>query len=196
MPMLPVIANVWRCAFVGDSGTGLNFVNVMHFLDDLGTQVYTDFFTAIEANVQANQYVLLSENYRVKELHLTKLDGVSSTRVHTTSSARWTGTETGNVMPAVAAVVHEQTALRGAAHRGRIFLGPWPEVSGASGEIAAGSGFTDMAGAWNDFLTDMQGAAWPPVVASYKLGSAQVIESLTLERLLATQRRRQSRLRA
>lgn len=193
MPPLPIIADTFRVSLEWVHTDGQTAANVMHF-QGVG-KTSADVYAALDTNVAAQLWNIVSGDAKVGEVRVTKLDGGSATYVATPTGAKWAGPggTGGDTVPQVAAVISLRTALRGRSHRGRIFM-PFPVESAiANGRITAS--ITTNVTAWNTFIVAMNTAAVPLVVASYKLGSKELVTSVLLETVLGTQRRRQTRLR-
>lgn len=191
---LPVISDVFRCAFEWDSGGLISSpaTNVMHFKGAGITE--SDVFNALDGAFVANNWAQTSSDASIVEVVIQKLDGASAAVAFATASAaNWSGTHAGgDITPAVAAIVKEKTAKRGRSYRGRIFL-PWLHESAMANGAVDGTELTNLQTAWSAWLTAMHGGAVEPVVASYQLATAEPITDVVVEQLLATQRRRQMR---
>ena len=124
----------------------------------------------------------------------TPLDGTSASILNLTGSpTKWSGTSTsGDMIPQVSALVKLTTNERGRSKRGRIFL-PWVNEGIADQGTLTSTRQTAMQSAWNTFISDMSTNNCPVVVASYKLASSAIVQTLFVESLLATQRLRQPR---
>jgi len=96
------------------------------------------------------------------------------------------------MIPQVSALVKLTTNERGRSKRGRIFL-PWVNEGIADQGTLTSTRQTAMQSAWNTFISDMSTNNCPVVVASYKLASSAIVQTLFVESLLATQRLRQPR---
>lgn len=195
MPPLPVIANTYRTVLDWGSVGGTNPRNVMHFRDTLGTQTASDLFHVADDGATSDMWGYLTDSSVCGLLHITPLDGVTGTSEFATTAPGWTGPQTGQYMPQVAQVIKLVTGLRGRSNRGRVFLGPVAESVAANGILIAGDELAAQHAAWVSFETTLHAAGWEIVVASYKLGTAQSVTAISNEQILATQRRRQSRLR-
>jgi hypothetical protein len=158
----------------------------------------TEVFTCLDAHVTAAMWSSVGGGASVSDVAITPLDGVSPTVDFPTGSpAKWTGPGGGQTSPAVATLVKLTTDLRGRSHRGRVYLPFQSEAAEADGALNPATQTAAQA-AWSTFLTAIAADATTPmtlVVASYKLSSARNVQSVAVEGMLATQRRRQSRLR-
>lgn len=143
----------------------------------------------------ASQLDASGNSSSIDTLFVTPLDGVTaSTSYPTGSSGKWVGTQSGDMVPATAAVIKLTTTLRGRSHRGRVFLPFITETAQTNGKLLTGiTGVLQTA--WGNFLVALgiSGIEW--VVASYKLSTAQVVNNVLAEQALGTQRRRQTRYR-
>jgi hypothetical protein len=213
MPPLPTINGIHRVAFSWRaSASGPYAANVMHFynasMDPDGLK------TALDANVTTAMWAGCNNNVTCYQLTITPLDGTSATRLYTVSGSKWTGTGTASgIEPAASVVVSLKTANRGRRYRGRVYL-PFPdEALVGDGSLTAAT--TTAQAAWDAFRTAMATASFPLHIASYgrsyhKTGGkgqpivltpvswtafSTAVTSITVEKVLGTQRRRQTRLR-
>jgi hypothetical protein len=135
---------------------------------------------------------------------ITPLDGTSATQSFTTGGgAAWSGSSGGEMIPQVAVLVKLQTSLRGRSNRGRVFLPMTAETAAGAGFVAGGEDVT-ITNAWTTFANALPADATTPadlVIASYDRRHAGAgahatnVTAITCELALATQRRRQTRLR-
>lgn len=191
MPALPVIANVFRCAINWDDGASARAVNVMHFLSV--TLTPAQIATALGAHIQANQLGTMVGQAEARTVDITPLDGTTATQRF--ALANWSGPlATGDYSPASAVLVKLTTALRGRSNRGRIFL-PFPSESKISNGIVDATTVGNMTTAWLAFDNAMATAGATLQVTSYKHANTHALTNISVENVLATQRRRQSRLR-
>lgn len=201
---LPVIANTFRTSFEWIEGdTGQTAANVMHFrlAGNAG-----DLIAALIAETESNQWAPCVPGAFVNNLLVTPLDGTSATVdsgvIGAPSTPPWAGGSGGEFVPAASAIVKLSTGVRGRDNRGRVYLPFISEAAMADGQVSAGT-LAAMVTAWSDFLIDL--AAHTPsvemVVASYDRAHAgagahaTAVITAAPERVLGTQRRRQSRLR-
>lgn len=191
MPPLPVITDVFRCAFNWHSATAGHATNVIHIRAPDSDE--SDVFTHITSNMTRDMWNPVSLQAFVDNIVITPLDGTSASAVHTVTTNNQ-GEGNNQAMPAVAAIVKLETGIRGKSHRGRVYLPFVAEDQADSGRLGSAQQATTQA-AWQDFLDGIAGEGDNIVVASYKLESADFVTSLTVEGALGTQRRRQSRLR-
>jgi hypothetical protein len=165
-------------------------VNVLHAEDGTGTPA--SIFAALDALVTTDLWAPVWQQMRVVSVDVTKLDGSMATQTFSTGlSTTWDGNGTGDAIPAAAAIVKLQTALRGPAYRGRLFL-PYVGEGAQSGGFVTTGTLTAWQNDWDDLLT-----AFSPhlVVASYVNATAEPVTAVVCEQALGTQRRRQDALR-
>ena len=196
MPPLPVIPNVFRCAF-NWVNTGQIAVNVIHILDNTAAATASDIMNALDTTVTANMWGPVVPSASINDVGITPLDGIHATAHYgPLTPAHWTGQNGTDWVPQVAVVMKEGTGLRGRSHRGRIYLPFVAEVQIANGMLDATSAGL-MSTHWESWRTALNSAtpSCTLVVASYKLHTAAAVESILCEQPLATQRRRQGRLR-
>jgi hypothetical protein len=195
MPPLPVIPDVFRVAITWSGVGGVNPVNVMHFRDLTSSSTAADLAAVINTNWSSEMIWCLSEDQVGALLKITPLDGSSSTQDFNCDPASFVGLSDPQYAPQVAQVVKLVTGVRGRSKRGRVFLGPVAESAMSDGALGAGSGFSGQQPAWGAFEAGLIAAGFQITVASYKLGSDQLVTATVPEQVLATQRRRLSWLR-
>jgi hypothetical protein len=166
--------------------------NVMHFHNtaENSAAVAAKFMT----HFVADMIYPLPTSQAINRVTVTKLDGSSASYTISTGSAgKWKGTLSGDVAPAVCAVVKFNTIFRGRSATGRAYIGPAAESAGTNGFLGStvpGS----MATAWSTFQTAMVGDDCPQVVASYLHSTAATVLQYSVRNAFATMRLRQSRL--
>lgn len=163
----------------------------------------------LDLTVTQNMWVNVQNTCSVNYMQVTKLDGIGATYQQATTGSKWTGGDgSGDWVPNVATVVSLRTGQRGQRHRGRLYLPFQGELNISNGvntsSIVAGQT------AWANFLAGMATGLGPMVVATY--GHSEYVKNhqivthtwtpdstpvltATVEATLATQRRRQTRLR-
>jgi len=203
---LPVIPFTWRVTLNWqDDTTGQIAANVLHIRNTGGDNDDDALTSVLDAAVDSQQWDPMADAWEMKFFEMLALDGVSTTAVHVPANPLvWQGHTGGQYDPAVSCVISLRTGVRGRANRGRIYLPSPAESQRGYGRLTDGSE-TTAAAAWANFLNDLNtgvgGSTWELVVASYDrkhngLGAhATPVSGLTVEPVLATQRRRQSRLR-
>lgn len=194
---LPVIADTMRVAVQGVAVNGHAWANILHFRKS-GALSYPAAIAVLDPLLR-DQYIVNSgtgvcwKNCAPTSAHLTQfsylpLDGTSAATVITHSDA---GAINSNDMPSsVALVVTLRTTHRGKSYRGRVYLGPWTEADNGAG--APNSTVpTNVATQWTRFITvALPGSGVSLVVASYHLGLATDVSSVSVDGRWDTQRRR------
>lgn len=202
---LPTITDVHRCAFTWLlTGTGMSAVNVMHFHSHSPAVAPSTLMATLQASVTAGMWNTAYFQATIQNVKITPLDGVSASQTFNTGGgAKWSGTfASGEVIPAVAAVVSLYSSSRGRNNRGRIFIPFTAEGASAQGAIASGLQ-APMQTAWDTFRGAVQTATAPfdLVVAAYDrkhLGAGahmSLVTASTVQTFFGTVRKRQSRLR-
>jgi hypothetical protein len=189
---LPVIANVYRIALLWTSTSGQHAVNVFHVRKASSNAAAV--LTAVVAAVTQDMWASVSNSASITQVAITPLDGSSATLVTAVSGTIWSGEQGGDFIPQGATLVSLRSSLRGARNRGRLFL-PFLAESVQSNGALATSTRTLMQAGWNSFLTTLTSSSTDLVVASYKFPGAQIVTGALVEQMIATQRRRMSRLR-
>ena len=194
---LPVLTDVFRCV-LRYTAAGQNAVNVMH-IQSTSTATPSDIYTAFDAAWTTNQLAYAANTAHLNQIDITPLDGVTATQSFSLGGSKYVGgADVADYKPAEAVMVKLTTALRGRSHRGRLFL-PFPARDATSDGIINPTTQGVMATAWGTFVSTLNGDSSPGpynlVVASYKLPAATVVETLSIENEIGTQRRRQSRNR-
>jgi hypothetical protein len=187
---LPVISNVYRCTWnFTNTGSGIpaEAHNVLHVRttseDEAGI---ANAMNTLLNGASAQILYGISSNFLLESISVLKLDGTSGTVVTTVTGSG--GIAGGDFISQGCYVASHRTGLGGPAHRGRTYMGPYPESAQSNGNLD----FTghDVQGAWDDFRTGLSGDGVEFVVASYKLASASGVISTSFSPHLFTQRRR------
>lgn len=198
MAHLPVIAHTFRCALNWTESGGQTAANVIHIFDQSGTATAANIATALDNAAAGGMWACVVPTASVTDIGITPLDGTTATQHFTPATpSHWVGQNGTQFVPQVAVIVKLSTGLRGREHRGRVFL-PFVAESSINDGFLDSTQATAMTSDWNDFQDDLNTSTPNAllVVASYKLATQDtVIEPLTVETVLATQRRRQGRLR-
>lgn len=200
MPPLPIISGAHRVSIIWAPGTQRAIITfgISSSLSDLDALA-----TSIDANVTAGMWGSVSPAITATEMQILKYDGTTPTYKRSLSGAKWTGSAAaGDFTVALAALVSLRTAARGPWARGRIYLPFTCESVIASGTLIAGTQ-TAMQTAWNTFRSAMSAAGNPLGVVSIstnpgpppRVPTIRPVITLVVETPLATQRRRQERLR-
>jgi hypothetical protein len=194
MPPLPIIADTFRCAYNWRCADGTHAVNVMHIRAPGHTQFEVG--PAIQAATSHDMWVSVHLSAHVESIDVTPLDGAGlGVSFIPTDDSVFTGTGGLDWIPSTSALLKFTTALRGRSFRGRMFLPFTSEESAVNGALL-GSSQALMQADWTSFLVNMNASGFEPVVASYTLAVAHTIQFVEVEAALATQRRRQERVRA
>lgn len=192
MAPLPVISNVYRVSLLWRAGTGATAANVIHFRGTPGSAA--GLYTALDANVTAAMWIQVAASATVEEVGITPLDGTTATLINNPGGvAKWSGSTSGDYIPAASSLLSLRTAKRGVSYRGRVYLPFLPESEQTNGF----TGNTDRAtaqAAWVTFRTAVAAAGYTMVVASYKLATADNVVAAVFDSGVATQRRRQQRI--
>ena len=196
MPPLPVINGVFRVALNWThAATGQSAENVIHISDIGGSS--NAVAAELDSRAVADMWLSANSQASVKSLSITPLDGTSATIDYLmTQDGRWAGDGTDGFLPAVATIVKFNSAMRGRANNGRLFIPFTDEGKVTDGSLNTGLAAT-MTTAWQSWVANMVSDGFVPCVASYLVGSAHEsdIVQVTVEEVLGTQRRRQGRLR-
>jgi len=194
MAPLPVINDVFRVTLNWSQHEGVTPRNVLHFLSNTGDEA--DLAAALDAQMLNDMWVPMSINQTIDSYAIIKLDGTSATQV-IASTAGTHGRADNAIIPQVAAIASLRTSQRGSRGRGRVYIGPCCEDKVGSGIITAVGDVAGMQTAWSTFTGGMvtEGAGYEFGVASYVHADFNGLNNLTIERTLATQRRRQDQLR-
>jgi hypothetical protein len=192
MPPLPVIANTWRCAVKWSEAGGQTAVNVIH-VKGAGLN-WGIIAAAFSAEAEAGMFDPVSSSASATTMDITPLDGTGATI--TEALTGWVGNGDPDWIPAVSGLVKLSTAKRGRSYRGRIFLPFYSETAQENGSVL-GDWIGADSGKWSEFNNDLFAGGTPLqlCVASYKHATSEVVTAITQEPVLATQRRRQGRLR-
>jgi hypothetical protein len=204
---LPLIPGVFRVSITHAPGNAVSSTNVMHFFSSTLTadQVLTALNGAVSVGMFDQKLGALVDVLCVA----TELDGASPSAEATFSGGGWVGTSAGEVSPASSVIVTLRTSQRGKRHTGRVYLGTMGEDKMAGGQILPAAQAT-MQPAWTAFISNCSSAGIPLHVTSYGYtnpgtdpgntrpsytATTVPVVTATVQQFLATQRRRQSRLR-
>jgi hypothetical protein len=194
MPHLPVIADTFRVAFIwADSSLG-NAANVIHITSVGNTAA--DVNTQVHSAIDSRMWTCQRSGSKITGLSITPLDGTTATVFFPSpGTSSWEGQGSGEVAPALSALVKLTTAVRGRSFRGRVFT-PWVTESVNNDGRLTSTALTNLTAGWEAFRINL--ASNPGIsleVASYRLGQATPVTATSGEAVCATQRRRQTRLR-
>lgn len=202
---LPTILGTYRCvAHWLDSTTSQTAINVIHISSGVTVTNVVNAKNALLACWSANMQLFMPTTVALTAFDITPLDGHTATQTFGTgSTAAFKGGSAVDFAPAVSALIRIQTGLRGRENRGRVYLPFVSESQMTNGSLISAD--PPIVGtAWNAFVTALGAQSPTPFtfgVASYdrKGGGAGAHFTATTgvfcETLLATQRRRQGRLR-
>jgi hypothetical protein len=179
--------------------SGQRWVNVYHFLFTGGGAPATSDFTALTAKLlklytgaayAGGQKV--SQHWpaatTLDDVTYTPLDGTSTSTIQGFGVA---GAEAAEALPSeVALCMTLRTAIRGRSYRGRVFLGGFTEVLNTAGGIVLGADLAGIILQFEGFRADVLTINWEMVVASYKLGVANTVTSITANNKWDVQRGR------
>ena len=189
MAPLPSIADTWRVAFNWSID---NMINVLHI--HAASETPAGIFSMVADSVTGNMWTMLPTGQVCQSLSITPLFDMGATfEASTDGTSKWHGSQAGDYLPAVAAVVSLHTAFRGPANRGRAFLGPVAEASVANGILDNGNR-TGAEAAWAHFGSELITHDAQHVVASYKHATALTVVNYSIRPAAGTMRPRQSRL--
>lgn len=197
MAPLPVISLTYRVALNWHANSGAQSAeNVIHIRSVSGAHTPAEVFAALAGAVANDMWSPVASTAIIDSATITPLDGLSATvTIGTDGSAKWIGEGSGELLPAVAAIIKLTTAGRGRSARGRVYLPFTAESAINAGLMSSPTLRNQTTESWQDFQELLTAGGYQHVVASYKLASAQTIANYDCENAFATQRRRQSRLR-
>lgn len=189
---LPVISGVWRCTLNWAASSGIEYMhNVIHLSNGTGTAA--DVYTDLDSHVTAAMWNTAPSGFAVQSVDVLALDGTAATVSFATGRpAKWTGSGSGQWIPAAAEIVTLYTGFRGRSMRGRVYL-PMSEGVQDSGSIDPTISAAAQT-AWENFRAAMNADTSDLVVASYVNSTANVCSSVLVRSLMGTQRRRQQAL--
>jgi hypothetical protein len=192
---LPVITGVYRVAFNWITPT-MSAHNVIHVNDSSESRDAASVGDAVKGALTAHGAAMFewqTADAELVSLDVTPLDGTSATFNEAIGVGFGAGDSDFYVAPCPVYSFH--TATRGRSARGRFYM-PFLQLGSADSGRLVGAGIADTLAGWAAFHAALE-ALTPdlePVVASYKLGEAFGILSVSLKPHLGTQRRRQRRL--
>lgn len=191
MPAMPVIPLITRCTLNWTNILAPAMHNVLHFAGQSGTEA--ERCDAFVAGLAAGALDYVSSAYSLTSIDFLPLDGTSPT-VEASPAAPVPGGGGGDFIAEGCCILSLHTALRGPAHRGRIFLPALPENGQSGGTLEDAA---NMETEWNATLANWDGstAIGELVVASYVHATAQVVSSIHVPQVIGTQRGRLVRLR-
>jgi hypothetical protein len=211
---LPVLPDTFQAVIDWSATGGQTAKNVMYFAftesgDDAALAA------ALDDNVTANMFHTISSEASAATCSIRAMDGEAAPQPFPLTN--WNGTEGEEWVPATACCLTLYTAVSGRTNRGRLYL-PFTAESVQDDGLFIGDASTVVTPAWNAFLTAMAADGWVMVVASLitehthtvhnedgsvtrgvPVGAAvphtNPVTRIAQQVVVATQRRRQSRLR-
>lgn len=192
---LPVLEDVFRVALNWEHA-GQHAVNVMHIQSISGGSNANDAFTLLDDQLASNMWSSIVADAHITSVDILPLDGVTPTQVFpTTDDAWWSGQSGGDAVINAPVLVSFRTEVRGPRGRGRVFL-PFTSEAHIDDGFLASDVQEPMQEAWQQFVDDVFAEDWQLIVASYTHSTISVVGNVIVELPLATQRRRQDRLRS
>lgn len=195
---LPVIADIFRVEFNFLSQMGApgvqNVLNVRCTTSGDPADV-ADVVDGAMAGLSEDPWDCLSEDYVATTILVTPLDGSTAGLVHPLANTPQGG-GTGDKIMQGAGLISLRTTQRGSRGRGRLYIGPITEEKQDSGIIGLATQ-TAMTTGWGEVFAAML-LATPrvePGVASYLHADWHELQSLSVDRIIATQRRRLDAIR-
>jgi len=175
-------ANIWHTRWTG-GGTPTT-VQRQAMIDAIAATYRTD-----QAGANTRYLYYMTNGASLTQIRSTPLDGVTASLV---APYNVTGVQTTDPLPAGAAfVITLRTALRGRSRRGRLYFPSPSEDSNDSTGRPNATPFTASAIAQVEATRiALIAITWELVVASYLLVSAQVVTTVTADRVWDSQRRR------
>lgn len=194
---LPTIPDTMRVAVILKMANGHRGSNVLHFRKT-GVLTFPGAITLLDP-ILLNLYTvnqgaglawksIAPANASIVQFEYTPLDNASATTVIAHNVA---GIDANDPLPAgTALVVTVRTALRGRAHRGRVYTGPYCEDANTAGAPTAPTVLAVQT-QWQWLIsTGLTGTGVSFGVASYKNETFENATSLTVDPRWDTQRRR------
>lgn len=192
---LPVIDDIFRVT-LNWGYAGQSAANVMHVGALGGGASPSDVYDALNGNFQTNQWQCCVEDAKIQTIDILPLDGVSATQIFVPPDEdRYHGQVGLDAMISTGAIVSFRTSQRGPRGRGRLFFpftGEPAQADGILDDTVQGS----MQSEWIDFRDGLVSDGFALFVASYAHEDANIVLNIIVEEKLATQRRRQDRLRS
>lgn len=197
---LPVITDVYRCTLNWATAANVAPRNVLHIRASSTTEalVGAALLAALgNASSDTECWNTMIASHVLNSVTILALDGSSASAIVNTVGGTIKGGQTaGDVIPQSCCLVSLRTSQRGPRGRGRVYTGPLAEAIHSNGQINT-TNVTAQQGGWNALLTNLplQTPALHLCVASYVHGDSHDVTSLTVEGVVATQRRRLAALR-
>jgi hypothetical protein len=192
MPPVPTIAGVYRIVLLWLPQGGISPRNVFHI--HTATTDVDEIADNLSAAFNDHQFDPKASDNNFLQIEITPLDGHTAGTIHTMGHTTQ-GTGTGGLMPSTAAVLSIRSAQKGAQGRGRQYIGPVTEDKAQAGILDPTSQGLVTDG-WVDFAASIDLSMGAQLgVASYTHAAFYPETSLSCDRLVGTQRRRQDQLR-
>lgn len=199
-PNLPSVSRV-VCHYTAATG-GVTAVNVFHVLSSGATAL--DVFNRFTTAWQAEQLALVGVGIRLSSIDITKLDNSTATETFSTVGTKWDGTAAGEYSPAVAILIKYSTGFRGLASSGNTYVPCVGEAAQENGRLLP-AGLPGQVTAWTTFVNTLTTQTIPLQIVSYGRfdhptlpdapATNHTVTAVSVDPILATQRKRQSRLR-
>lgn len=193
MPVLPTISNCYRVTLDWNANVGIQPRNVFHVRGPgASEELVRD--NIVDAAVD-HLFAPLSAGWDCPEVTVLKLDGTSAGQTFAIPSGTFLGGTTGSdVIPESCALIGFQTAQRGPRGRGRMFIGPISENQQAQGVLNTTTS-ADMATAWAEFISNLEGNGIPLQVTSYTHADSHDVTSFHISNTVGIQKRRLDQVR-
>jgi len=127
-----IIANTFLCTIIWDRYLGIQPRNVLG-VTSTGDKVHVG--TVMAANWTTNMMDCILSGRTVSGISVLPLDGSSASYQAPISPPLGGSQTSGTENPAQAVVISLKTALRGSAHRGRVYMGPVAASSATEGAL-------------------------------------------------------------
>jgi hypothetical protein len=211
---LPILANVFQAVLNWSTVGGQEAKNVLYF-ETTAAGDEASLAAAIDASTHANQFDAVSDEAAAHSVSIRPLDGITAPTPF--PLAHWAGSGAHPFAPGVSTVISLYTDHAGKSGRGRMYL-PFTPDNASNDGLLADATVVNLTTAWNAFQAAMLAAHWAwdvvstithhthtvhnvdhSVTRGIPLGPAvpaqHVISRVVPQKVLGTQRRRQSRLR-
>jgi len=195
MAPLPTIGNCVRVSCNWNTVNGITPRNIFHVItsSEDEEEIALAVQTALHASAQKPFGCMLASR-SIASYTVTLMDGHSAGQV-VASTFAISGEQTGEEIPASAAVLSLHSPQRGPRGRGRLYIGPIGEAAQANGLVGSGN-VSGMLSAWSAFETSLAASSISGSlgVASYVHSEVNGVTSLSMRPQCGTQRRRQNQL--
>lgn len=200
-PVPPNLPSVSRVVCHYENNAGSTAINVFHVLSGgaAALDTFNRFTTAWQAGNMAHTII----GVRLSTIDITRLDNSTATESFSTVGVKWDGTATGELIPSAALLLKYSTGFRGLAGHGRSYIPFVAEALSINGQIDPAQLATLQAN-WVTWVNTLTTQTIPLQVVSYGRfdhptlpdapATNHTVTAVTLNRILGTQRNRQSRL--